>query len=219
MEIDGAALLAKGAYIADALYRHCFLPDEGVRMRRTASVSPGTSLKHSAARKAFQWAADVGGGKFFFTLAACRKGVQLLLKKPDVVVPFVGLPQNLWVESQAKMVMKLAQRARKNSGASLRFWAYHQSKLMDWEDTLPVEAGLSFQLCEFFRIWLLKSICVNPFDFFRISCSASPQYRSSPPSWAPKPFVAEGPLFHEFRHDDIVHCSPTEVVADQPLKL
>ena len=63
MEIDGAALLAKGAYIADALYRHCFLPDEGVRMRRTASVSPGTSLKHSAARKAFQWAADVGGGK------------------------------------------------------------------------------------------------------------------------------------------------------------
>ena len=143
MEIDGAALLAKGAFIADALYRHCFLPDEGVRMKRTASISPGTSLKHVEARKAFQWAAnidDVGGGKKFFTLAACRKGVKLLLEKPDVVVPFVGLPQNLWVESQAKLVMKLAQRARKNSAASLRFWAYHQSKLMDWEDTLPVEA-------------------------------------------------------------------------------
>ena len=152
MEIDGAALLAKGAFIADALYRHCFLPDEGVRMRRTASIAPGTSLKHVAARKAFRWAANVGGGKKFFTLAACRKGVQLLLEKPDVVVPFVGLPQNLWVESQAKLVMKLAQRARKNSGASLRFWAYHQSKLMDWDDPLPMEAGAiiiswsSFQL-------------------------------------------------------------------------
>ena len=74
MEIDGAALLAKGAYIADALYRHCFLPDEGVRMRRTASVSPGTSLKHSAARKAFQWAADVGGGIFFLLWLHAEKG-------------------------------------------------------------------------------------------------------------------------------------------------
>lgn len=139
MDIDGANLLEKGAFIADSIYRHCFLPDSGARLKRTAAISPGTSLKVVAARKAFKWAAKVGGGKKFFTLAACRKGVQLFLEKPHVEVSFTGLPRHLWVESQAKVIMRLAQRSRINSSAIFRFRGYKQSKLMDWDQTLPLE--------------------------------------------------------------------------------
>ena len=141
MDINGSALHLKGLFIADALYRHCVLPDGGERLKKTGAISPATSLKHVAARKAFAWAGHVGEGKKKFTLAACRRGVQLLFDKPDVVIPLVGLPHHLWVESQAKTVMRLAQRARKNCQASLRFLGYQQSKYMDWEETQPVEAG------------------------------------------------------------------------------
>ena len=78
----------------------------------------------------------------FFTLAACREGVKLLLRKEGVEVPFAGLSMDAWIESQARIIMKLAARARTNSGSSsLRFQSYNQSKFMDWEETLP-QAGL-----------------------------------------------------------------------------
>lgn len=141
MEVDGDNLLAKGVFIAESLYKHCFLPDQGARIKKTGSLSPGTSLKSKDARASFQWAADVGLGKKFFTMAACRKGVQLFLSKPGVQIPFCGLPANIWVEAQSKHVMRLAQRARRNCGASLRFRAYNQAKLMDFQETLPLEAG------------------------------------------------------------------------------
>jgi hypothetical protein len=108
-------------------------------VKKKGSVSPSTTLKSKSGRDAFSWAAKVGGKKIFFTRAACRLGIQLLLEKPDVVVPLVGLPYDLWVESQAKNVMYLAQRARKNSGATYRLLSYQQSKIMDWQDTLPLE--------------------------------------------------------------------------------
>ena len=121
----GDSLLAKGAWIAHRLYKHCFLPDQGARLKKTAAISPGTSLKHVEARKAFEWAQHVGHQKKFFTLAACRKGVELFLLKEKVEVSYVGLPQSMWVESQAKVI----------TWASLRFLSYHQSKLMaDWSD-------------------------------------------------------------------------------------
>ena len=63
----------------------------------------------------------------------------MLLLKPHVAVPLVGLPHDLWVESQAKVVKRLAQRARRNLLGSLRFLAYQQSKTMDWEETMPLE--------------------------------------------------------------------------------
>ena len=77
MDISGCALHLKGLFIADALYRHCVLPDGGERLKKTGAISPATSLKHVAARKTFAWAGHVGEGNFFFTLAACRRGVQL----------------------------------------------------------------------------------------------------------------------------------------------
>ena len=79
-ELRGQSLGAKAVFIAENLYRHCVLPDAGQRLNKTASISPATSLKHKAAREAFSWAARVGGKKKFFTLAACRKAVGLLLK-------------------------------------------------------------------------------------------------------------------------------------------
>lgn len=139
METDRDNLLAKGAFIADCLYTYCVLPDSGERLKRTGAICPSTTLKSSIGRKAFQWATQVQGRKKFFTTAACRKGVEMLLLKPDVVVPLVGLPHDLWVLSQTKVVKRLAQRARRNLGGSLRFLTYQQSKSMDWEETLPVE--------------------------------------------------------------------------------
>ena len=137
--IDGAALAAKGLFIAESLYRTCVIQDGGARLRKTGAVSPGTSLKHVAAKTAFKWASHVGERKKFFTLAACRKGIQMLLSMPGVEIPFSGMSRGMWIESQAKIVMRLAQRARKNCGASLRFLTYHQSKIMDWEETQPIE--------------------------------------------------------------------------------
>lgn len=139
MDIDGAALHAKGAYIARCLYQTCIRPDGGERFRRTGSLSPATSLKQKKGRKAFEWASDVGGGKKFYTLAACRLAVEMLLEDKQLVVPLVGLSHHTWVESQARTVMRLAQRSRKNSGASLRFLGYRQSKLMDWQETLELD--------------------------------------------------------------------------------
>lgn len=139
MDIPGDNLFAKGKFIAEALYVHCISPDRGERLKKTGSVSPSTTLKSRSGRESFRWAAKVGGRKKFFTKAACRLAIQLLMEKPDVVVPLVGLPYDMCVESQAKRVMHLAQRARKNSGAAYRFLSYQQSKFMDWQDTLPLE--------------------------------------------------------------------------------
>lgn len=157
--IAGAALAAKGLFIAESLYRTCVIQDGGARLRKTGSISPGTSLKHGEARRAFKWASYVGEGKKFFTLAACRKAVQLLLSMPDVEIPFSGMSKTVWIESQAKVVMRLAQRARKNCGASLRFLAYNQSKTMDWEETQVIEDIGGWMGCvnliKFFISWAI----------------------------------------------------------------
>ena len=58
-DIGGRELYAKAAFIAQCLYSYCVLPDNGLRLRKTASISPGTSLKHREANKAFQWANQV----------------------------------------------------------------------------------------------------------------------------------------------------------------
>ena len=141
LEIEGNALRAKSQFIADSLYINCVLPDSGERLKRTAAISPASNLKCIAARKAFVWANYVGEKKKFFTMAACREAIKLLLGKDGVEVPFVGLSRDMWIESQAKVIMHLAQRSRMNCGSSLRFVTYRQSKLMDWQDTLPLEAG------------------------------------------------------------------------------
>ncbi len=151
MGIRGQSLGAKAVFIAENLYRHCVLPDAGQRLNKTASISPATSLKHKAAREAFSWAARVGGQKKFFTLAACRRAVGLLLNKDEVKIPFSGLPMDMWVEAQAKLVMHLAQRSRINSGSSLRFLCYRQSSIMDWEET-QVQAGQCLRCLRFFEV-------------------------------------------------------------------
>ena len=139
-EVLGEHLAAKAVFISDCLYRNCFVPDGGERIKKTASISPGSTLKSNRVRKAFAWATNLEGRKFF-TMAACRKAIEHFLRKPDVLIPFVGLPQELWIESQAKQIMRLCQRARKNGSASCRFWAYHQSRMMDWPNMDEQEPG------------------------------------------------------------------------------
>jgi hypothetical protein len=146
-DIGGRELYAKAAFIAQCLYSYCVLPDNGVRLRKTASISPGTSLKHREANKAFQWANQVRENQKFFTLAACREGIKMLLEKPHVEVPLVGLSMDAWITNQAKLVLKLCQRARINSGSSFRFAAYRQSKIMDWDETQAIEARPGFWWC------------------------------------------------------------------------
>ena len=131
----------KSRYIAESLYRFCVVPDDGKRLRETGSVSPSSTLKCRAAKAAFEWASSVPHKKKYFTLAACREAIQLLAKKPDVHIPqVVGLPLELWLEQQAKIVLHLCQRSRKNSGSALRFQSYRQSCSMDWVETVPYEA-------------------------------------------------------------------------------
>ena len=118
--IHGHNVLAKSEWIATKLYETCVLPDDGLRLRKTGSISPSTSLKTRACKDAFRWAGDVGG-KRFFTLKACRLAVAKLLQLPGVEVPLVGgLTRAAWVEQQAKYVLYFSQRARKNSLAVQR---------------------------------------------------------------------------------------------------
>ena len=102
-DIGGRELYAKAAFIAQCLYSYCVLPDNGLRLRKTASISPGTSLKHREANKAFQWQIKYVRTKNFFTLAACREGIKMLLEKPQVEVPLVGLSMDAWITNQAKV--------------------------------------------------------------------------------------------------------------------
>ena len=81
----------------------------------------------------------------FFTLAACRLGVQQLLRYQNVDVPVLATtPKDTWVEQQAKLVMLLCSRSRKNCGsARLRTLSYRQVGLMDWDQTMPMQAGFA----------------------------------------------------------------------------
>ena len=113
--ISGANVLAKATWIAHQLYKHCVLPDDGLRLRKTGSVSPSTSLKTQSGKDAYRWAGAVGG-KRVFTLKACRMALVQLLQMPGVDVPLVGgLTRDQWVAQQAKYVMYFSQRARKNT--------------------------------------------------------------------------------------------------------
>lgn len=135
--IDGRALMAKAKFIADCLYKTCVAMDDGKRLRETGSISPAQSLKSLNARRAFEWASNVASQSRFYTMAACRLAVDLLLSYPNVEVPILAtIPKDMWVQQQGKIVLHLCQRARRNSGsASLRFPAYRQSRSMDWEET------------------------------------------------------------------------------------
>lgn len=133
----------KAALIAENLYKHCVVPDGGIRLRETGAISPASCLKSKRARKAFKWVngASVPFQQRFFTLAAVRRAIQKLLKYHGVMIPIIPrLPQELWVEQQARLLLHLCQRARKNVGSSLRFSAYRQKAMADWQPTIPLEA-------------------------------------------------------------------------------
>ena len=136
--IEGKALWAKATFMAESLYKSCVVGDGGKRLRDTGAISPSTTLKSVAGRNAFAWASKVKTSSRFYTLAACRLAMQMLLKYPNVKIPIVGSDSlDLWVETQGKVVMHLCKRARKNSGSSQRL---ARKKSMDWDETLPMEA-------------------------------------------------------------------------------
>lgn len=140
--IEAHALAAKAQFIAECLYKSCVLPDNGKRVKETGSISPASSLKHHAARKAFTWASKVAYNSRFFTHAACRLGVEKLLDNYNLEVPVLKQsPRALWVEQQSRIIMHLCARSRRNCGsAQFRSRSYRQLGVMDWEQTLALEA-------------------------------------------------------------------------------
>ena len=134
----------KSIFIAEKLFKHCISPNGGKRLRETGSISPGTSLKHGGARKAFSWCNFVPKETRFFTLASIRMAIKRLLVTQQLQPPCVaGLSFEIWLENQAKCILHLCQRSRKNCSAQFRFASYNQKRLMDFQDTMPmpVEAG------------------------------------------------------------------------------
>lgn len=157
-------LYSKAGFIAENLYKFCFIPDGGKRIRETGSIAPGLTLKSKGTRVAFQWAAGVKHKSRFFTLAALRSGVKRLTKMEGVIIPTVGVPFDFWVECQAKNLKHLCARARKNSGSTMRFAAYHQSSfgMTDWQETLPMVDPLEDDnwLCQGLgKTFAIKSYC------------------------------------------------------------
>lgn len=141
MECDSAHLIAKAALIADHLYRSCVAPDGGQRLRESGTIPPGTSLKQNKTRKAFEWVTELKAAcaNRYFTLAACQLAIEMMLKKPGVRIPHVGLPHNLWLVQQARLIKHLCRRARKSVGSRLRFTRLRQSRTMDWQQTVPMD--------------------------------------------------------------------------------
>lgn len=140
--MSGPSILSKARVIADALYEHCFLPDNGKRIRESGTIPPASTLKNKSCRAAFRWAGKIKHKKKYFTLSAVRKGIQRFLKMEGVEIPTVaGLPHELWLEQQSKLVVHLCQRTRKNVCSALRFPAYRQACIMDWQETIPIQAG------------------------------------------------------------------------------
>lgn len=150
-------MVSKAIWISENLYKYCIAPDNGKRVRETGSISPATSLKNQRAKEAFSWAGSVQQCKRFFTEAAVRLGVSMLLEKKNVKIPIVGgLSTELWLQQQTKLVLHLCQRARKNFGSQYRFPAYRQSCTMDWQDTIPMEARSEMDQM---KISNMKKIC------------------------------------------------------------
>ena len=144
LKCGAASLESKAIVIAENIYRTCVAPDSGQRLRETGVIPPGTNLKQTRTSRAFSWVndIDVSCTRRFFTLAACQRGIEKLLEKPGVQVPVVhGIPHQLWLMQQTRLVQYLCQRARKTVGSSLRFPLLQQSRVMDWQDTLPLEAS------------------------------------------------------------------------------
>ena len=138
----GSDMFSRAQFIAEQLYRNCILPDDGVRMRETGAISPANTLKSVKGRMAFEWAGQIQHRQKFFTKAACRLAVALLMKMPRVEPPSIyGLPRDVWEEQQSRVVLHLCQRSRKIFGSCLRFHGYHQA-LMDNVQTMPLQAGL-----------------------------------------------------------------------------
>ena len=136
-------IFSKADFIAENLFRFCVVPDSGKKLRETGSIAPARSLKSKVCRAAFEWAAKVKSKTKFFTVAACRLAVKRLTKMDGVEVPSIPtLPEELWVEQQAKIICHLCQRSRRNSGSHWRFPGYRQSCSMDWQETVPLEARL-----------------------------------------------------------------------------
>ena len=139
------SLMTEAAFIADNLYQTCVVPDGGQRLRETGAISPATSLKNVWPRYAFEWASMFHTKQIFLPWLLFRLGVQQLLRYQNVDVPVLATtPKNTWVEQQAKLVMQLCARSRKNCGsAPLRTLSYRQAGLMDWDQTMPLQAGFA----------------------------------------------------------------------------
>lgn len=138
---DGADLVTRARFIAESIYRECIDKDGGERLRLTGALSPARTLKNQKAKFAFDWAGAIPLDRKYFTKAACRMAIKQLLSMPKVQVPVLpGMPVEMWIEQQAKVIQHLCQRSRKNRGSGLRFAAYRQ-RSMDWTDTVPMEAG------------------------------------------------------------------------------
>lgn len=156
-----ASVGSKAIWIADMLYKNCIAPDNGKRVRETGSISPASCLKNGRARLAFSWAASVAFSKRYFTEVAVRKALLKLIEMEGVRIPLgAGLPFELWLQQQTRSVLHLCQRARKNFGSSLR-----QSRSMDWQETLPMEANLGWE-----KIYWTKTIWCNELTLFFLWC-------------------------------------------------
>lgn len=116
--------MEKSWLIAEALHKHCILPDSE-RVKRTGSIPPSSTLKHKKTRAAFAWARVVKGHKFF-TARAVKRALKLLVTKFEVAIPRIpGQTFQVWSQAQTELILHLCQRARKNFGSSLRYAGLH----------------------------------------------------------------------------------------------
>ena len=123
----------RAEFLAQRLWKEFVSEDYGQRVALTGAIVPHGSLKSSSLRRRFSFAESLGNK--FVTLPVARRCVSHLEKKFFLQVPIIpGVTKQQWRESQARKIVRLCYRAKKNSKARANPKPSKPTKAMD--DTL-----------------------------------------------------------------------------------
>ena len=108
-----SAQQGRAELLAKRLYEAFVGVDQGQRVALTGAIIPHGTLRSQHLRRELSWVETLGNK--FVTLCVARRAVVCLEKKYHINVPvFPGVSQHEWRESQAKRILRLCCRVKKN---------------------------------------------------------------------------------------------------------
>ena len=104
--------------LSKLIYENC-VASSLQRFQETGSVTPTTSLRHKATRKALEFASDLAQDNTrWFTVPLVKDALQMMITSHPAAaqVPKTpGFSTEAWLQQQAKVLAKLLSRARRST--------------------------------------------------------------------------------------------------------